>query len=293
MHKQITVWRERIPCQAAEPEMTPELRLLFMVCDISAQMQENPVIVQENARTLWICYENACLPCELLSEGMGSALARIGESIPISLHGGTEGLEMARIEAVRASGGRELEITKYDISGKDFQELTGFGFRVHLRDEEECAFVQMLLSEAKFEKTFLAYPRTRRIEAACAGCVDPGRDMYYRYLPVGGSEDMDEALASLSLEKKKKLWELFIVDDLCAVEFEYVLDAYENGRLGGIFSWDMALRLALGEAGVTISYENRDFRVCRSTGERLYYSYESGNAAECLFLKLLFPVPVR
>ena len=57
-----------------------------------------------------------------------------------------------------------------------------------------------------------------------------------------------------------------------------------------LFQWELALRLALSEKGITISYDNEDFRVTDANGLRLRFDYRTGSAAEKVFLKILFPV---
>jgi len=50
-----------------------------------------------------------------------------------------------------------------------------------------------------------------------------------------------------------------------------------------------SLVLALSQAKISIQYENGGFHVIDQNGARLLYRYDSSNAAERLFLKLLFP----
>ena len=90
------------------------------------------------------------------------------------------------------------------------------------------------------------------------------------------------------------LWLLLLCDGISAPEFDYVLSAFQEGRLNSLFSWELSLRMALDKAHVKISYEENNFHITRSDGSRILYDYAGGSAAEKLFLKILFPaIPSR
>ena len=109
-----------------------------------------------------------------------------------------------------------------------------------------------------------------------------------------GYADPAEACSSLSAEQQERLWLLLLCDGISALEFDYVLSAFQEGRLNSLFSWELSLRMALDKAHVKISYEENNFHITRSDGSRILYDYAGGSAAEKLFLKILFPaIPSR
>ena len=80
-----------------------------------------------------------------------------------------------------------------------------------------------------------------------------------------------------------------LVEGVSPLEFEDAFNALQEGRVSA-FSWELSLRLALSQAKISIQYENGGFHVIDQNGARLLYRYDSSNAAERLFLKLLFRV---
>lgn len=288
MHKRKLAREFRLPTCISAVRQDPELQLLTMVCNISVQFQENPVVVREGTKSLWIYYENSYFPCELLLDELGTALAEVSRRYPTAVYGNTRHMETAKITVVYS--GEEILVRKYDVSGKDFQELCGIGIRVQA-EEAAGDLLFEIIREVRYDGKYLAYTRSREIEGVFEECGQLHPDSYYRYIPLTSEESLAAAAASLPLEYKKKLWLLLLGDGMSAVEFEAVLGAYERQELADVFSWDLALRLALEEAGITISYDNNDFRIAGGGRERIRYNYEKGSAAQRLLLKLLFPVP--
>lgn len=80
---------------------------------------------------------------------------------------------------------------------------------------------------------------------------------------------------------------MYFNDGLSPLEFEDAFSAIESGEISA-FPWELALRLALEEAGITVSYEN-GYCVNDRSGKRISPDFSSELAAERLFAKLIFP----
>lgn len=292
MHKRKLVSETRISVSGTEKNEPAELQILIMVLNISVQLQENPLIAREGKKKLWIYYENSCIPCEMLIEELGETMASASRTYPVSLYGNTSKMETAKITA-GFDDKTSLIIRKYAASGCDFSQLVGVGMRLEFDHTEQRELLYEILREIRCDCNSLAYPRKNSLEKIFGSSPQLSEDTYLRYIPLDSDESLTQAIASLPLRWKKRLWLLLVKDDVSVLEFEYLLDAYEKQHLPDVFSWDLALRLALREADVLVSYENNDFRMVREEKTRLQYNYETGTAAQRFLLKLLFPVAMR
>lgn len=114
-------------------------------------------------------------------------------------------------------------------------------------------------------------------------------DTAFAYFNLNRASDAADPLDVLSVEQKKTLWLLFLEDGVSAVEFADLLEPAERGEVP-LFTWELALRLALDTAGIRVAYEPAGFQVAGPGGTRLRFDYLTGAPAEKLFLKILFPV---
>ena len=71
------------------------------------------------------------------------------------------------------------------------------------------------------------------------------------------------------------------------IEFDDAFSEMEENEIS-VFPWELALRLALEETGITVSYEN-GYYVKAKNGSRIFPDFSSDIAAEKLFIKLIFP----
>lgn len=80
---------------------------------------------------------------------------------------------------------------------------------------------------------------------------------------------------------------IYFDNGLSPLEFDDAFSAMERNEIS-VFPWELALRLALEEKGISVSYDN-GYCITDQNGKRITPSFESRNSAEKLFVKLLFP----
>ena len=80
---------------------------------------------------------------------------------------------------------------------------------------------------------------------------------------------------------------LYFDDGISPLEFDDAFSAMERNEVS-VFPWELALRLALEEKGISVSYDN-GYCITDHRGRRINPSFESRNSAEKLFIKLIFP----
>lgn len=211
-------------------------------------------------------------------------MALISQGSPISIYGNVHGLEGGRLSA-RFSG-ENLQLCKQDVSARDFDLISDLCAKITFPDETQAVTFGQILQHMDYRKAYLPIARTQLTEQLFADAPQYSADTHYRYLPF--NEEGGSYLDALPIPLQKELWLLFLVEGVSPLEFEDAFDALQEGRVSA-FSWELSLRLALSQAKISIQYENGGFHVIDQNGARLLYRYDSSNAAERLFLKLLFP----
>ena len=178
--------------------------------------------------------------------------------------------------------------SKRSTSGRDFDEISNICLRFYIEDEGERDELCSCLANLDYRQDYLAVSRTLLAKKLFVGIAEDYPDTYYRYLPMSGG-DM-EFWNALSMNQKNMLWILFLEYKVSAVEFEYVVNGLKDGSMVYLFTWELALRMALDELGISVESQEEDFKVLDKDGKRLRMDYGRGSEAEKLFLKILFPV---
>ena len=285
MQKKQIAWRQELPVEqplATGSEAACFLRFIYALSD---EMSMEPQLYTMKEHILWAYYEHSCFESEPFLEEYGTDLAWISQRYPISIYGNVNGFESGELSA--QIQGNTLTMEKRDVSGQDFNLISDLCVKIVLHDEAHTGELRQILSRMRFRKTYLPIERTVLTEQLFQGEPQYSADTYYRYLAL--SNETEQAyLSSLTVALQKKLWLLFLEDGLSPMEFDDAFNALQNGE-APVFPWELSLRLAMSEAGVSVHYEGRDFRVTTEAGKRLNFTYNSNSAAEKLFLKLLFP----
>lgn len=289
MHKKIIAKRQKIKFKDDIQEGNAPYYMMEMVCAAASDLEKIPqfyIVRQE--KTLWVLYEYTSCICDDFQEKYGVLAALISEKYPVSVCGTSGELEHVWAEAGFINSRKELELIKRSTSGRDFDEISNICLRFYIEDEGELDELYSCLINLDYRQGYLAVSRTLLAKKLFAGVQEDYSDTYYRYLPMNGG-DMD-FWNSLSMNQKKMLWVLFLEYKVSAVEFEYVVNGLKGESPVYLFTWELALRLAMEELGISVESQGDDFKVYDREGKRFRMDYRKGSYAEKLFLKILFPV---
>lgn len=265
---------------------TSEEELIALHMTISSALMMNPNLYT-NDKSLWIYYGHSYFQCEILFNDMLYSLAMITRKYPLSIYGCANGTETAQIRFL--VDGDKVKVQKLDVSGKDFNELYDLCLRIDFDDENLLKLFEEILGGIDYRNDFLLIRRNSFTNQAFTHYPDFDKNTYYRYLPMQALNEIDTDNFSYTLNQQIDLWLLLLEDGVSAVEFNVFMDKLEEGRLNSFFTWELALRFALDQAGYTISYNENGFEMRNRQGERLIYDYINGSSAEQLLLKIIFP----
>lgn len=286
MHKKNIAceFEEEIPKNDDTTSEEEELIALHMI--ISSTLRMNPSLYA-NENSLWIYYGHAYFQCEILFSDLLYSLAYITRKYPLSIYGSANGIETAEIRLLAEKD--KIKVQKLNVSGQDFNALYDLCLRIDFDDEKQMSLFKDILAGIDYRYDFLLIRRSPFTHQCFSHYPDLDKNAYYRYLPMRALNELDVDNFSYTLKQQIDLWLLLLEDGVSAVEFNVLMDKLEAGRLHSFFTWELALRFAIKQAGITISYDENGFEMRNSHGERMIYDYINGSSAEQLLLKIIFP----
>lgn len=293
MHKKLVAWERKTSAPKQNAEENADRYLIALIYSMSAEFAENPKIYIDGENVIWAHYENSSYVCNSFFDEFGISVAIVSQKYPICIYGSASGCESAQILA-KIENKKTLLFQKLDISGKDFEQITDLCIKIETSDSERQKELYDILCNVDYRKSFIVVKRTQYTKKVFVDFPQASENTFYRFIPVDETVDYTQAICSLSLEQKKKLWTILIVDKVSTVEFDYLLDIVnhkDGSSLYPLFSWELALRLVLSETNTKISYDGDEFKITDNQGNRVRYDYVGGTSAQKLFLKILFPVP--
>lgn len=281
MQKKITAWSETIPYESIEDLPAPMIAAIDFVYIISSTLRHNPMVYSSADNVLWIHYPNSCFICEEFFSSYGLYIALSKSSV----YGGADSFEGGKLTARISDNGKALYCEKRNVSGTDFELIKDIALKIPLDNGKSVEEYKKLLCAVNYKSSCLVMERTSFTENVFDGQPQANPDTYFRYTFLSNTTEI--YLNSLTIELIKKLWLLYLVDRLNPLEFNDAFSAMEKNQIS-IFPWELALRLALEETGITVNYGN-GYSITDKNGRRITPSFDSNNFAERLFIKLIFP----
>ncbi len=88
------------------------------------------------------------------------------------------------------------------------------------------------------------------------------------------------------------LWLQFLENGIDYEEFAWLYDRISAQELNGRIEWELAVYAALNQLEYALKISESVFELYDGGGERRYFSFNSEQNAQRVFLKLLFPLNV-
>lgn len=269
-------------------EHSPVRQALMFLYGLSDELEEDPVVFKSGGeKELIALFRGACCRCNDLLMAHGETLARLSACWKVELCGTVGGPEVGKLSFWPE--GTQLCWEQSNVSGHPFDELSDLCVKLWVGTEQELDFLIEVLAQMSHGAQCIAI--SKRYNKICAenGLAKPIDGARFCYLPTRESVEPDDALMSLGIEQKEELWCDFLENGLPAREFEWAWAACRAGETIGLLEWELSLRSALRQKGVEVINTDSQFRVIDREGRTMRFSAASSNAAERLFLKILFP----
>lgn len=269
-------------------EYTPVRLALMFLYELSGELEEEPVVLRGGEeRELIALFRGACCRCNDLLTAHGAMLAQLSACWKVELCGTVGGPEVGKLSVW--SEGTGLCWEQSNVSGHPFEELSDLCVKLRVDTQWELDLLLAVLAQMSYGAQCVAI--SKRYEKICVEneLVKPIDGARFCYLPMQGDVEADDALMSLGVEQKEELWCDFLENGLPAREFEWAWSACRAGEVIGLLEWELSLRSALRQKEVEVINTESQFRVIDREGKTMRFSAASSNAAERLFLKILFP----
>lgn len=289
MQKQITAYSEKWDNGAGNQTEVPMGTVCQMVWCMSQDFQEKPQVCQpQNGTELWVSFPGTSIQCDEFMSGYGDCLASLCGIYGLSLCGFSDFLEEGTLAVQRSEDG--LYQVRKNVSGKPFDILSAVWLRIDFQRRVEADFVGQVLEAMEIEEQAAAVSSRWADVFTEKGLFSEMGTCYYRYVSFDerGLREKN-AVGALKIKAIEELWVRYFQDNEDALEFDLIYEhlfELSEGQLQRIVG---GLRLALRKLGIRVDYSDGEFRVLDAEGGRIWLDYSSKNAAQRLFLKLLFP----
>lgn len=287
MHKKYVSWAGTAKAPKYEENMTPDGEVLRIIYSISSELSINPRIFISDGNILWAYFENSSVSTRWFIERYGELMAFVSEKYHMSLYGSVNGYESGQVTARFSEDKNHIDFVRLDETSVDFDEVVDVCIKLSVGDGDVCTELSSILKDIDYTKDFLPVERTRYTSQNLGTYPQYSEDTYFRYIALDEVGDENRYTDSLSIKQKRQMWTLFLEDGISPLEFDNILRQRKD-HTAVLFSWELALKLAMGEMGMSVSYED-GFKVINKDGGRRKFDYEKGSSAERLFLKILFP----
>ena len=267
--------------------------LTDFISSLSSEFDMNPKVYKtDRDNCVWVLYEYSSFDCSNFLDEYGIPIAYISQRFPLSICGMLEDMDSAELKASFNESEDKVIYTKENTSGSDFDNITNICVKVSCDSKDYLCFMYDFLASLNYRCNYIAIPHSYNELPEIQKLPEFDKYTYYKYIIINSSDELADSnhLDSLSVPQKTNLWRLFLQDGISPLEFEYVLEYLNEGKNINMFTWELALQIALSESEISINYESNNFRITDKNGNRLMYDYLTGNPAEKLLLKILFPV---
>ena len=183
MHQKILAWQDELTIIPSEQQLKTESYLLTMVYSLSRQLSMEPVIYTTED-SIWIYYERSCFVCDTLLDEYGISVATVSRKYPLSLCGSALSRETAELKAFFDQEHQRIIFQKWNISGKDFDQLANLCLRLIIADTQIKAELTAILQNISYKNHFIAIKRTDFAEKTFAYLPQLSPDTYYRFIPL-------------------------------------------------------------------------------------------------------------
>lgn len=268
---------------------SPVRLALSFFYELAGELEEDPIVFPNREDLeLAVLFRRSCCRCDDLLVGYANQLAQLSAHWPVTLCGTIDGTEVGEVSLHPEE--TALCWTQSNVSGLPFEKLSDLCVKLRVDTYQNFDLLALVMERLSFRGRCVALPK--HYEGYCTenGLGKPIQGTRFCYLPMLDEADPDSALEALNMDQRTALWAEFLGNGLSFQEFEWAWDACREGRANGLLEWELALRFELVRQGVKVTNTVDCFQVTDREGAVLRFDALSHNAAERLFLKILFPV---
>lgn len=283
--------REEIPSPDFKDNVTLKLLLQFLY-DLCTWTRTAPVTssgIKKDACSFYILFHNFTFSEQDFWQTFGGYLIALHSKWKID----SFGAELSSQETVELSLDQK-KTTFYAVqktcSGHYADTISSLCLRIQCASKEEAPLIDLLWKSMDRRKGVIVAEWDLRETFEREHIPWIQQNTCYCYGNISEDQEQQNCLYALSFPQKIRLWLQFLENGIDYAEFEWLYEEITKQELNDRTEWELALSTALNQLEYSLKISKSEFELCDGIGKRLYFSFNSGQNAQRVFLKLLFPI---
>ena len=285
--------REEIPVPDFKDNITRKLLLQFL-CDLCTWAQATPVTsvgIKKDAHSLYILFRNFAFSEQDFWQTFGGYLIALRPKWKIGIFGTELSSQETAALLLDQQNGKFYAVQK-TISGRYADSIRSLCLRIECANTEDAAMVNLLCQHMDWQSRILVADWDLREAFKQEHIPWLHQSTCYCYGNLSEDQEQQDYLDVLSFPQKVGLWLQFLENGIDYEEFAWLYDRISAQELNGRIEWELAVYAALNQLEYALKISKSEFELYDGSGERRYFSFNSEQNAQRVFLKLLFPLNV-
>ena len=178
------------------------------------------------------------------------------------------------------------------ISGRYADSIRSLCLRIECTDAEDAAMVNLLCQHMDWQSGILVADWDLREAFKQEHIPWLHQSTCYCYGNLSEDQEQQDYLDVLSFPQKVGLWLQFLENRFDYEEFAWLYNRISAQELNDRIEWELAVYAALNQLEYALKISKSEFELYDGSGERRYFSFNSEQNAQRVFLKLLFSLNV-
>lgn len=285
--------RVEIPSPNFKDDITLK-HLLQFLCDLCTWAHTAPVTsagIKKDAHSIYFLFRDFAFSEQDFWQTFGGYMIVLHAKWEIVIFGA----ELFSQEAVELSLDQKKEAfyaVQKTVSGYYADSIHSLCLRIQCASKEEAALMGVLWHSMDWQSGVLVAEWDLRgiFEREHIPWVE--QNTGYCYGNLSESQEQQHYLEALSFTQRVNLWLRFLENGVDYAEFEWLYRGILKQELNDRTEWELAVYAALNQLDYTLKISESEFELYDGKGERRYFSFNSEQNAQRVFLKLLFPLNI-
>lgn len=283
--------REAIPSPDFRDNVTLKhlLQFLYDLCAWTHTTLGSSAGVKEDAHSFYILFCGFAFSEQDFWQTFGGYLIALRQKWRIDIWGS----ELSSQETVELSLDQQKDAfyaVQKTVSGRCADSIISLCLRIQCAGKEEAALMNLLCQCMDWQSGVLVAGWDLRETFERERIPWIHQNTCYCYGNISEEQEQQTYLDALSFPQKVNLWLQFLESGFDYAEFAWLYAGIAKGELNDRTEWELALYTALNQLEYTLRISESEFELFDGKGERRYFSFDSEQNAQRVFLKLLFPV---
>ena len=285
--------REEIPVPDFKDNITRKLLLQFL-CDLCTWAQATPVTsvgIKKDAHSLYILFRNFAFSEQDFWQTFGGYLIALRPKWKIGIFG-TELSSQETVALLLDQQNGKFYAVQKTISGRYADSIRSLCLRIECANTEDAAMVNLLCQHMDWQSGILVADWDLREAFEWEYIPWLHQSTCYCYGNLSEDQEQQDYLDVLSFPQKVGLWLQFLENGIDYEEFAWIYDRIFAQELNDRIEWELAVYAALNQLEYALKISKSEFELYDGSGEKRYFSFNSEQNAQRVFLKLLIPLNV-